>query len=216
MSKTYFPSRTTRSKQFWNSLSRGLFLTLFTDLLTDLLQPGASVSSKSNRVKDRHELAWESLTQGEQRSWLLWRAVQQGESQVDGPEECPEAKCKSSRTSKEKKKKTKKTGKVKFQKTHPHSENVHGLSYRRLHRTVRALFRRREETSEGNASVGHNCHRQVKLKASFYFRFILFCIFQISNDKPSYVFSSKLKGTPGPLGPAQIIPTSTHRGPAPS
>lgn len=103
MSKTYFPSRTTRSKQFWNSLNRGLFLTLFTDLLTDLLQPGASVSSKSNRVKDRHELAWESLTQGEQRSRLLWRAVQQGESQVDGPEECPEAKCKSSRTSKEKK-----------------------------------------------------------------------------------------------------------------
>lgn len=77
-------------------------MTLFIDLITDLLQPGASVSSKSNRVKDRHELAWESLTQGEQRSRLLWRAVQQGESQVDGPEECPEAKCKSSRTSKEK------------------------------------------------------------------------------------------------------------------
>lgn len=116
-----------------------------------------------------------------------------------------------------KRKKTKKkTGKVKFQKTHPHSENVHGLSYRRLHRTVCALFRRREETSEGNARVGRNYHRQVKLKASFYFRFILFCIFQISNDKPSYLFSSKLKGTPGPLGPAQIIPTGTHRGPAPS
>lgn len=86
------------------------------------------MSPKSKRVKDRHELAWESLTQGEQRSWLLWRTVQQGESQVDGPEVCQEAKCKSSRTSKEKE--DQKTGKAKFQKMHPHSENVHGLSYK--------------------------------------------------------------------------------------
>ena len=68
-------------------------------------------------------------------------------------------------------------GKIKFQKTHPHSENVHGLSYKLSYRTVCAMSSHEEkgqkQTQVLSEIVTNEWHWRLFL---FSFSFLAICL----------------------------------------